>query len=133
VNEMTSLIRLAVEEARSAVGERVVIEQLSAKVQSYLEGSWGSGVDIPAWIRALDRETNEVLMADEGGRPGAEADIVFPPTTITLREFRQQVSAWRDTLSGPTLRRSNRPPGGGGSGGSTKPPAGKRNRGRKRK
>jgi hypothetical protein len=131
VNEMTALIRPAVEEVRTSAEQRVATEQLNERVQAYLEGSWGSGVDIPGWIRALDREVNEVLIADEGGRPGAEADIAFEQAAITTREFRQQISSWRDVLSGPTPKRPTRPSSDGNA--ASKPPAGKRNRGRKRK
>ncbi|MFV0445953.1 MAG: hypothetical protein ACK5Q5_20440 [Planctomycetaceae bacterium] len=131
VNEMTALIRPAVDEVRHDKKNRPATELLNEKVQAYLEGSWGSGVDIPGWIRALDREANEVLMADEGGRPGAEAEIQFPQAAVTLREFRHQVSAWRDTLSGPTPKRPNRSSGDGTP--PSKPSSGKRNRGRKRK
>ncbi len=131
VNEMTALIRPAVVESRSEAEARPLTEKLSALVVEYLQDSWGSGVDIPQWIRSLDREANEVLSTEEGGRPGAEAEISFPRATITTREFRQQINAWRDTLAGPSPRRPNQsttetPP-------PAKPPAGKRNRGRKRK
>jgi hypothetical protein len=70
-------------------------------------------------------------MTDEGGRPGAEAEITFPQATITPREFRQQINAWRDMLSGPSPRRPNQSPP--DTPPASKPPAGKRNRGRKRK
>jgi hypothetical protein len=131
VNQMTALIRPAVAESRSAAPERRATEKLAALVETYLSDSWGSGVDIPQWIRALDREAGEVLMSDEGGRPGAEADIDFPQATITMREFRQQISSWRDTLAGPSPRRPSPPAGDPPP--ASKPPTGKRNRGRKRK
>jgi hypothetical protein len=130
VNEMVALVRPAVEELHSSVAERPTAEQLARQVDVYLEGSWGSGIDIPAWVRALDREATDVLLTDEGGRPGAEADIALPAATITLREFRQQISVWRNSLGGPSLRRPGRTPADSASG---KPPASKRPRGRKRK
>lgn len=132
VNEMVALIRPAVQERRRAgQASTLTIEQLDQKVEAYLTDSWGSGIDIPAWIRALDREAQEVLLADEGGRPGAEADLDFPPVAVTLREFRQQISTWRQSLSGPAVRRPSAPPTDAGS--TSKPPAAKRPRGRKRK
>lgn len=133
VNEMTALIRPAVAERRqSPQGDGPTVALLAEKVEAYLRDSWGSGIDIPAWIRALDREAGEVLLSDEGGRPGAEAELDFPHFVVTLREFRQQISTWRHSLSGPTIRRPAQPPT-DPSGGAPKPPAGKRPRGRKRK
>jgi hypothetical protein len=132
LNEMVSLIRPAVQERRrTAQASFPTVEQLNQNVEAYLADSWGSGIEVPAWIRALDREAQEVLLADEGGRPGAEADLDFPPVAITLREFRQQISTWRQSLSGPAVRRPTQPPADPGT--PNKPPAAKRPRGRKHK
>jgi hypothetical protein len=129
VNEMTVLIRPAMDEVRHGAVEQPAVTELAKLTEEYLGTSWGSGVDIPNWIRALDREATEVLFADDGGRPGAEAETEFPRLTLTLREFRQQISEWRSTLAGPSPRRPNRPAG--DSGKPTKPPSTGRRRGRK--
>ncbi|MEZ6065140.1 MAG: hypothetical protein R3B90_05415 [Planctomycetaceae bacterium] len=129
VNEMVVLIRPAMREAREASDERPAATELATLAEAYLAESWGSGVDIPGWIRALDRETSEVLFADEGGRPGAEADTEFPLVTITLRELRQQISEWKSTIAGPSPKRPSR--GSPRDSGKTKPPAAGRRRGRK--
>ncbi len=131
VNEMLALVEPAVAGMQETPSQSGAFETLAAKVRSYLEGSWGSGIDIPQWIRLLDREVHDVLYADEGGRPGAEAEIAFPLCPITLREFRQQISLWRNALGGPSPKRGALPDSGPDT---RKTPSGrKRKRGHKRK
>ncbi|MEZ6056014.1 MAG: hypothetical protein R3C01_04850 [Planctomycetaceae bacterium] len=110
VNEMVAQVRPAIEAARVDATESDVFKDWRAKVKAYLADSWGSGIDIPGWIRQLDREASEVLLSDQGGRPGAEVDLDFPVVPISLTEIRQHVETWKDQLAGSQGKRAKRTP-----------------------
>lgn len=99
VNRILALVSQAVAEARQGQAESSeAFALLRQEVDDYLEDSWGSGVDIPDWLRSLEREVVAAAHPDEGGRPGMEADLNVPPLTISREEFLQQCRVWRDNL-----------------------------------
>jgi hypothetical protein len=115
VNRMLALVGPAVADAREGRLDSATFAELSREVDAYLEGSWGSGIDVPAWIRSLDKEVHQATDPDEGGRPGSEAEIELPAVVLTLAEFREQIRRWRESLrsrggksSGDSSRRSSR-------------------------
>jgi hypothetical protein len=110
VNRMLALVKPAVQDASRGDAQSVSFDELSREVDAYLKDSWGSGIDVPSWIRSLDKEVHETTDPEEGGRPGPEAEINLDSKTLTLAEFREQVRRWRETLRGGRGR-----PGGEGS------------------
>ena len=94
--------------------------QLSQEIDAYLKDSWGSGIDVPAWIRSIDKEVHEATDPEEGGRPGAEAEIQLPEILLTLTDFRDQLRRWKETV------RSGRNRAAGDTG--RRPPRGRRGR-----
>jgi len=100
VNRIVSLVSQAVADARAGKqSESVAFQVLREEVDEYLEGSWGSGIDIPDWLRSLEREVYAAVHPDDGGRPGMEADLEIEPVQISREEFQQQARIWRDSLS----------------------------------
>lgn len=98
VNRMLSLVQRAVHDARDGNFESEAFQMLYEEVDEYLEDSWGSGVDVPDWLQALEREVSEASHPDEGGRPGTEAEIHVPLMTMTRKEFQTQVLTWKESL-----------------------------------
>jgi len=120
VNRMVALIQPAVADAREGKFDSPSFNELSQEIDAYLKDSWGSGIDVPGWIRTLDKEVHEATDPEEGGRPGAEADIQLPEILLTLADFRDQLKRWKETV------RSNRSRSSGDSG--RRPPRGRRGR-----
>ncbi|MBX3441784.1 MAG: hypothetical protein KF774_05215 [Planctomyces sp.] len=115
VNRMQALVKPAVADARAGVSQSKAFEELSHEIRLYLLDSWGSGIDVPGWIRALDKEVQDATDPEEGGRPGPEAEIHLPPVPLSQAEFREQIRRWRESLrsgkgrtSGDSSRRSPR-------------------------
>ena len=117
VNRMLAHVERAVQDARAGRKTSASFRRLRKEIDAYLADSWGSGVDIPAWLRTLEQEVDEVLYPADGGRPGAEAPLEFPPVLLTIRDFRQQLRHWKEPLApsparrnGPRPRRTGRRP-----------------------
>lgn len=98
VNRMLSLVKQAVLDARENRLDAESFQMLYEEVDEYLEDSWGSGIDIPDWLRALEREVSEASQPNEGGRPGTEADLEVPAITLSKSEFQKQVLNWKESL-----------------------------------
>jgi hypothetical protein len=100
VNRMLALVSQAVADARTGrQSASAAFSLLQEEVDDYLEDSWGSGVDVPDWLRSLEREVFAAAHPDEGGRPGMEADLDVLPILLTREEFLQQTRIWRDALT----------------------------------
>ena len=80
---------------------------LQAEIVSYLDDSWGSGVDIPGWLRTLNQEVEDASSGHRATRPGAEADLDTPQEMITLREFKHQLRHWQEPLVAPSGKRAS--------------------------
>ncbi|WP_437185155.1 hypothetical protein SH668x_002252 [Planctomicrobium sp. SH668] len=109
VNRMVALVKHAVADAKlGKQNESDAFAVLGEEVDEYLEDSWGSGVDVPDWLRTLEREVFAASHSEEGGRPGMEADLDVQPIYVTREDFFTQARLWRDALATEEGRSSNR-------------------------
>lgn len=100
VNRILALVPQAAEDARAGQQEQSqAFAQLQEQIDTYLEDSWGSGIDLPEWLRLLEREVVQAIQPDEGGRPGTEAELHIRPLELSREEFLAQVRMWRESLS----------------------------------
>jgi hypothetical protein len=63
VNRMRALLPRALQDARLGRSPSRAFEALRAEINDYLDTTMGSGIDVPAWLRALEREV--VRLTDE--------------------------------------------------------------------
>jgi hypothetical protein len=98
VNRILTLTRKATIEGRKPEPDESYFNQLQQEVDEYLESSWGSGVDVPQWLRLMDREISEALRTHDVGRPTAEAELELPTLSLTPEEFQLQARLWRNNL-----------------------------------
>jgi hypothetical protein len=108
VNRMLAHVDRAVRDSATGRKTSAAFRRLRKEVDSYLEDSWGSGVDVPGWLRTLEQEVDEVMHPADGGRPGAEAALEFPPVALGIRDFRQQLRRWKEPLA-PSPARGEEP------------------------
>lgn len=97
VNRMLSLVRPAVVAARSGDFHSEAFTMLYEEVEEYLDDSWGAGVDIPDWLRALEHEVSDASNQRDSRRAGPEAELSLPSITATRSEFQKQVLNWKDS------------------------------------
>jgi len=106
VNRIVSLVKQSVADARAGNQlESHAFMALREEVDEYLEDSWGSGIDVPDWLRSLEREVYAAAHPEEGGRPGMEAELDVKPVYVSREQFQKQARAWRESLI-PESRRS---------------------------
>lgn len=96
VNRMLSLVEQAVADARAGQLDSESFQMLYDEVDDYLDDSWGSGIDLPDWLRALEKEVEEASFSDDGGKPGTEADLNLPVLMLKRKDFQNQVMNWKD-------------------------------------
>jgi hypothetical protein len=90
VNRILALIDQAVKDSLAGV-DSPSFKELRREVDIYLADSWGSGVDIPPWLRQLEKEVYDVVEPDEGGRPAADAELAMSVVSLTKEEFQKQL------------------------------------------
>ncbi len=98
VNRILALVKQSVADSKDGLIDSSAFELLSDLIDDYLEDSWGSGVDIPDWLRALEREVAQAFRPAAAGRPGTEAELDVPSLPMTLEDFQEQAQSWRDQL-----------------------------------
>jgi hypothetical protein len=101
-----SLVEQSAKDARAGEPHSASFDKLSTEVDEYLEDSWGSGVDIPSWLRSLEKEVHDQTEHNEGGRPGTDAELDMPQRLLTSEEFRAQLRDWEV----PVIRGVDRKP-----------------------
>lgn len=117
VNRILALVPLAVDDSRRGVPSAYFAE-FRREVEEYLKDSWGSGVDIPQWLRQLEKEVYDVVDPDDGGRPAADAELAMSVLPLSQDEFQRQLKTWpkrgrTSKVDNPTRkgrRKRKRPP-----------------------
>ena len=105
VNRILALVKQSVLDSRQGIRNSEAFTQLRDEVNEYLKGSWGSGVDIPQWLRQMDREISEAARTNYVGRPTAEAELELPAVLVSRDDFNLQCKQWRSSLGGDIPRR----------------------------
>lgn len=118
VNRILALVHHAVADSKTNI-HSAAFDKLQKEIDTYLLDSWGSGVDIPPWLRQLEKEVYDVVEPEEGGRPAADAELAMSGIPLSKEEFQQQLKNW--THRGKP-RRPDGPPKGKGRRGRRKPP-----------
>ncbi len=106
VNRMLALVEQSAKDARTGEPHSAAFAKLTEEVDEYLADSWGSGVDIPAWLRSLEKEVHEQTDFDDGGRPGTDAELDMPQRLLPPEEFKTQLRDWEV----PVIRGTERKP-----------------------
>ncbi len=97
VNRMLALVEPAVEDARNNREPSAAFEALREEIQSYLESTSGSGIDVAPWLRNIEKE---VELADPFG---SFAERPFGPRRTTdsvrlnLPQLHRQLRRWMKT------------------------------------
>lgn len=93
-NRMMALVPLAMAEAREPSQGSESFHALRAEIDKYLQSTFGSGIDIPPWLRQLDDKVEQVDANLEDSSERFELDLKLPTVTISLREMNRQLSNW---------------------------------------
>lgn len=105
VNRMLALVPQAREEAEKNIDPPKSFLELKREINAYLEDASGSGIDVPPWLRSLEKELTGIDL--EGLQVDSEAEIPvdLPPLPLTRETVFSQLENWSDDdPSGGTIR-----------------------------
>jgi len=94
VNRMLALVTQVVNDTRSNSDNSNAFELLNDAVDEYLEDSWGSGIDVPDWLRQLEREVTQVTRPEEAIPVGTDVNLDAPFLNLSFDEFLVQTENW---------------------------------------
>jgi hypothetical protein len=97
IDRIRALVAPAIEEARSG-GEAPNFEMLHHDTDYLTREPTGVGLDVPAWIVALEEEVEDALQASYEGR-GWNIAEVMPAKSLSYEEARQQLLDWANKQS----------------------------------
>jgi hypothetical protein len=93
IDRIRALVAPAIEEARQG-GEAPKFEMLQHDTDHLTREPTGVGLDVPAWLVALDEEVEDVLLADSQGCPHEQLAAVIPPVLLSFEEAKAQLEGW---------------------------------------
>ena len=88
VNRMVSLVPLAVDDARRD-GESEAFGILRHEIDCYREDTVGSGIDVPPWLRSLEKELNRIDTEMHMPNYPEELEFNLRPARMNLTEMRR--------------------------------------------
>lgn len=97
IDRLKSLIEPAIDEARRR-GDRQTFALLKQELRDFTEHPSGSGLDVPAWLIALEEEVGRCERADERGAEPTDIEPPVPQRRLDWNEVQQQVKSieWDD-------------------------------------
>lgn len=107
INRMLALVREIMEEKDETV-RREYFDDLRVQIEQYQDGTSGTGLEVPEWLRVLDQELRNFEAPEHlSNDPYGEQIII--PVTINLREMRRQLKTWNDDFMPNPRKQSKRP------------------------
>ena len=110
VNRMVGHVAQSVRDMQRGRRTSAAFRRLRTEIDEYLADSWGSGVEVPSWLRMLEQEVDESRDPADGGRPGIEAQLALPVVRLGIRDFRQQMRKWKEPLAPSPSRQDPKRP-----------------------
>jgi hypothetical protein len=93
IDRIRALVAPAIEEARQG-GEAPKFEMLQHDTDYLTREPTGVGLDVPAWLVALEEEVEDVLHADDQNCPEVDLAAAIAPTLLIYDEAKQQLEDW---------------------------------------
>lgn len=93
IDRMRALVRPAMEERRRG-GSCRSFERLQEEADLLTRDPSGVGLDVPAWLVALEEEVGLVLQQDTEWNQARQLEVMVPQRSITLPEAQRQLERW---------------------------------------
>lgn len=98
IDRIRALVGPAIDEARRG-GECPKFEMLQHDTEFLTREPTGVGLDVPAWLVALEEEVEQVLRPEHQRRQDDELSLVVPLVLLSQQEARQQLTQWASRQS----------------------------------
>lgn len=93
IDRIRALVEPAVAQIRCG-GKLPKFELLEEETELLTREPTGVGLDVPAWLVALEEEVENVLRPIHERRRDEDLAMLIPATTLTLRQARKQLKEW---------------------------------------
>ncbi len=93
IDRIRALVAPAIEEARQG-GDSPKFEMLQHDTNCLTREPTGVGLDVPAWLVALEEEVDDVLSVYYQGCCDQDLENVIPPLHLSFDEAKQQLDEW---------------------------------------
>ncbi len=93
IDRIRALVAPAIEEAREG-GDAPKFEMLQQDTEHLTREPTGVGLDVPAWLVALEEEVEDVLSDDDQHCREHDLAAVIPPVIISRAEAHRQLDEW---------------------------------------
>lgn len=93
IDRIRALVAPAIDEAREG-GESPKFEMLQHDTEYLTREPTGVGLDVPAWLVALEEEVEDVLASDDQHCRENDLAAVIPPLLLTFEEAQHQLDTW---------------------------------------
>ncbi len=105
VHRMLAMVPQAMREAKTDQDLNSAFLALRSEVDSYLKGTAGSAIEVPAWLEELEKEVDKHELTNVEIAPPSELSIKAPPVPISLAEIRRQLRVWNQPLGDEKRRK----------------------------
>lgn len=93
IDRIRALVAPAIQEAKQG-GPHPVFDLLKHETNEFVEEPTGVGLDVPAWLVALEEELDAATQLDGGFDEVFEIDSLLTQTPLTLEETQRQLKEW---------------------------------------
>ena len=94
IDRIRALVEPAIEEAKAGVAESPKFEMLQHDTEFLTREPTGVGLDVPAWLVALEEEVESALRPEHQKREDDELARLIPPVLLTQQQARKQLDQW---------------------------------------
>ena len=101
---MLALVKPSMQTATSGQEAVSRFQQLRGEIDSYMENTAGSAVDIPQWLQDVEREVSRMEMPSDYIRP-AELEVRLPMVISTEESVRSQLQTWTSSIGEDRTRK----------------------------
>jgi hypothetical protein len=94
IDRIRALVEPAIEEARAGAAECPKFEMLQHDTEFLTREPTGVGLDVPAWLVALEEEVEQTLRPEHQKRQDDELARLVPLVLLTQQQARKQLDQW---------------------------------------
>jgi hypothetical protein len=94
IDRIRALVAPAIDEARRGGDEHPKFDTLRHDTESLTREPTGVGLDVPAWLVALEDEVEDALRPSHQRREDEDLAAVLPPVLLSYEEARRQLDEW---------------------------------------
>lgn len=99
VNRMRALVKTSLDDVNQGKERSEAFERLTQEIESYREELYGSGVDLPPWLRQLEHQIRQLTGINQSTEKLENDLLELAPIQVSVREVRRQLKVWNQPLN----------------------------------